>query len=337
MASFLAVAIASPEAPEASREYQRIGWQLLCGEAVPFTVGWIGVGKVGGAICRRLIASGHTVWVLDPNRDNLESLVSDGARRALTIGGLTETVETVFATIPNDVSLESIVFGPDGLAQRMPSGSTIVEMSTVSPSISRRVAEALSKRDVNYLRAPVSGSTATATAGALTVMASGPRLAFERVEGYLKAFSTLRFYVGDEEQARYLKLVVNTLVGAMLSLLSEALSLGDAGGLTRGDMLAVLSESVVASPLLGYKREMLEKDDYDPAFSVGQMIKDFVLVGDAAHEQHVPMRLAALVREHYEQAFAAGDGERDFFVLCRDAPRSGSRASDNASQTPPAG
>ena len=162
----------------------------------------------------------------------------------------------------------------------------------------------------------MSGSTALAKAGTLSVMASGPRAAYDRVEPLLAVLSAKRFYLGDAEQARYLKLVVNSLVGATSSLLAEALAFGRKGDLSLADMLDVIGQSAVASPLIGYKRDMVVSGDYAPAFTVEQMIKDFDLIMDTARTDHVPMMMAALVRQQYEQAFADGDGQRDFFVLC---------------------
>ena len=204
----------------------------------------------------------------------------------------------------------------------MPRGAVLVEMSTVSPAASRRAAEALAARGVDYVRAPVSGSTALAANGTLSVMASGPRSAYDRVEPLLAAFSAKRFYLGEAEQARYLKLVVNSLVGATSSLLAEALALGLKGDLSLTDMLDVIGQSAVASPLLGYKKDMVVKGDYAPAFTVEQMIKDLDLIMDTARADHVPMSMAALVRQGYEQAYVDGNGQRDFFVLCEQgAPR----------------
>jgi 3-hydroxyisobutyrate dehydrogenase-like beta-hydroxyacid dehydrogenase len=193
-------------------------------------------------------------------------------------------------------------------------GQTLIEMSTVSPRISAELAKALDGVGVSYLRAPVSGSTTTAAAATLTILVSGPEESFRACESLLASLSTRRFYVGPEE-ARYLKLVLNSLVGATSALLAEALSLGRRGNLSLPDMLDVICESAVGSPLIGYKRDMLLARNYDAAFSVRQMMKDFDLMLDAARAVHVPMHFAALIRQQYEAAFAAGPAEKDFVVL----------------------
>ncbi len=280
------------------------------------TLGWIGAGKMGGPMSRRLVETQHRVLVLEPDERNRALAVEAGALVAPDLATIGAEAGIVFSMIPNDAVLQHIVLDADGLADTMAPGAVLVDMSTVSPAASKQVADALAARGIDYLRAPVSGSIALAKAGTLSVMASGPRAVYDRVEPLLATVSAKRFYLGDAEQARYLKLVVNSLVGATSSLLAEALAFGRKGGLSVADMLDVIGQSAVASPLIGYKRDMVVSGDYAPAFTVEQMIKDFDLIMDTARTDHVPMMMAALVRQQYEQAFADGDGQRDFFVLC---------------------
>jgi len=287
------------------------------------TIGWIGAGKMGGPMSKRLVDAGHDVLVLEPDPANRERAAAAGAALATDLAALAAQSPVIFSMIPNDQALEHVVCADNGLADAMPAGAVLVEMSTVSPRASKLVAEALAARQVDYLRAPVSGSTALAEAGTLSVMTSGPRAVFDRIEPLLAAFSAKRFYLGEAEQARYLKLAVNSLVGATSSLLAEALAFGLKGDLSLESMLDVIGQSAVASPLIGYKRDMVVSGDYAPAFTVEQMIKDLDLIMDTARADHVPMLMAALVRQQYEQAYADGNGERDFFVLCENgaAPR----------------
>jgi 3-hydroxyisobutyrate dehydrogenase-like beta-hydroxyacid dehydrogenase len=285
------------------------------------TLGWIGAGKMGGPMSRRLVATQHRVLVLEPDEQNRALAVQAGAQVAPDLATLGAEAGVVFSMIPNDAVLLHIVLDAGGLADTMARGAVLVDMSTVSPAASKQVADVLAARGIDYLRAPVSGSTALAKAGTLSVMASGPRAAYDRVEPLLAVVSAKRFYLGDAEQARYLKLVVNSLVGATSSLLAEALAFGRKGDLSVADMLDVIAQSAVASPLIGYKRDMVVSGDYAPAFTVEQMIKDFDLIMDTARTDHVPMMIAALVRQQYEQAFANGDGQRDFFVLCESGTR----------------
>jgi 3-hydroxyisobutyrate dehydrogenase-like beta-hydroxyacid dehydrogenase len=283
------------------------------------SIGWIGVGKMGGPMSRRLIEAGYRVLVLDRDSHNRALAASAGAEIVADVSAMAAEANLVFSMIPDDAVLRDIVCQPGGLAESIARGGALVDMSTVSPHASEAVADLLAGAGIDYLRAPVSGSTGMAQAGTLTVMASGPRALFDRIEPMLSAISAKRYYLGESEQARYLKLAINTLVGATSSILSEALALGRKGNLSIGMMLDVICESAVASPLIGYKRDMLISGDYAPAFTVEQMIKDFDLIMDAARNSHVPMFLSAIVRQQYEQASVSGDAQKDFFVLCKPA------------------
>jgi 3-hydroxyisobutyrate dehydrogenase-like beta-hydroxyacid dehydrogenase len=279
------------------------------------SIGWAGIGKMGAPMSRRVLESGYPIHVYEPLPENRATIVAQGANVAHSLEDLAAASDVIILTIPNDAVLRDLVFSPSGLAAVMMPEQILVEMSTVSPTISAEVDAAMTKRGVHYLRAPVSGSTATASAGTLSVMASGPESAFHRLEPVFECFSSRRFYVGGAEEARYLKLVLNALVGATSALLGEALTLGLKGNLSLETMLNVICESAVASPLIAYKRDLLIQRNFDPAFSVSQMMKDFDLILDAARSDHIPMYMASMIRQQYETAYTEGLAEKDFFVL----------------------
>ncbi|MBZ9793967.1 NAD(P)-dependent oxidoreductase [Rhizobium sp. 3T7] len=278
-------------------------------------VGWAGIGKMGAPMSRRVLESGYSLSVYEPLPENRASVVAQGANVAHSLNDLVEASDVVMLTIPNDAVLRQLTLAPSALAELLKPGQILVEMSTVSPELSAEVAEALAQRGVDYLRAPVSGSTVTASSGMLSVMVSGPEQAYRKIEPILQSFSAKQFYLGEGEEARYLKLVLNALVGATAALLGEALTLGLKGNLSVETMLNVICESAVSSPLIAYKRDLLVNRNFDPAFSVSQMMKDFDLILGAAKSDHVPMYLASMIRQQYEAAFADGLAEKDFFVL----------------------
>ncbi len=279
------------------------------------SIGWAGIGKMGAPMSRRVLEAGYRVHVFEPLPENRATIVAQGANVSHSLEDLAASSNVIILTIPNDAVLRDLVFGENGLSTVMKAGQILVEMSTVSPTISAEVDNAMAERGVAYLRAPVSGSTATASAGTLSVMASGPEDAFKRLEPIFECFSSRRFYVGGAEEARYLKLVLNALVGATSALLGEALTLGLKGNLSLETMLNVICESAVASPLIAYKRDLLIQRNFDPAFSVSQMMKDFDLILDAARSDHIPMYMASMIRQQYETAYTEGLAEKDFFVL----------------------
>ena len=204
-----------------------------------------------------------------------------------------------------------------GLIDVLAKGAIFVDMSTVSPDVSSKVAKLLEKAKVSYLRAPLSGSTVMAESATLTILASGDESAWQTVLPYLEMMSKRQFYLGAGDEARYMKLVINTLVGGLSALLAEALSLGTSGGLTRASMMEVIGESAVASPLLTYKTQTVVADDFSPAFTVLQMIKDFTLISDAARSNGVPLLTTGLILEQYRAAANAGLKDADFFALVK--------------------
>ncbi|TCM50747.1 3-hydroxyisobutyrate dehydrogenase-like beta-hydroxyacid dehydrogenase [Rhizobium sp. PP-F2F-G48] len=286
-----------------------------------FSVGWAGIGKMGAPMSRRVLEAGFPLHVYEPLPENRATIVAEGANVAHSLEDLSAASDVIVLTIPNDAVLRDLVFSPGGLASVMTAGQTLIEMSTVSPAISAEVDAAMTALGVAYLRAPVSGSTASASSGTLSVLASGPEPTFRRIEPMFQCFASRCFYVGPAEEARYLKLVLNALVGATSAILGEALTLGLKGNLSVETMLSVICESAVASPLIAYKRDLLVDRNFDPAFSVSQMMKDFDLILGAARSDHVPMYLASMIRQQYEAAYTDGLAEKDFFVLFEQAER----------------
>jgi 3-hydroxyisobutyrate dehydrogenase-like beta-hydroxyacid dehydrogenase len=161
------------------------------------------------------------------------------------------------------------------------------------------------------------GSTVLAEKGQLTVFASGPKAAFESARAVFEAISARQYYVGDDQQARYLKLAINHLVGSTAVLLAEAPTLGKKGGLDWAEMLTVIGESVAASPLIRYKLDPLRLRDFKAAFSSSQMLKDMSLVVDAGESVGVPMASPALVRKQFADYAEADGAELDFFSIVR--------------------
>lgn len=299
---------------------QDLDWEREMTRNLP-KIGWIGLGKMGLPICRRLRGAGHDVIVLVRNVTGSERAIANGFATADGISDLAARCDIVFSAISDDAALIDIVAGPDALARCLRPHQSFVDISTVSPSASQGVAERLAAQHVLYLRAPVSGSTVMAEAGTLTTMVSGPRSGYDQLAPIFAAYTRKQFYVGEGEAARQLKLAVNLLVGATSAMLAEALAFGRKGGLDLATMLDVIAQSAVASPLIDYKRKALVEGDYTPAFALSQIMKDFDLLLMTGAQQHCPLPLAAQIRQQFEGANARGHGARDFFVLAADIAR----------------
>ena len=280
------------------------------------SIGWIGAGKMGAPMIRNLLAAEAQVLISEPDAAARGDLVRDGAMAAVNLSSHSIN-SIVFATLPNDKVLHDVVLGAAGLAQHMVPGSVLVEMSTVSPECSAGIASALKDIGIFYLRAPLSGSTAMAEKATLTVLASGDQQAWDAAIPAIRLLSSRQFYLGQGEEARYMKLVINTLVGATSAILAEAIALGASGGLSAASMMEVICESAVASPLLKYKAAAVVAQDFSPAFTVQQMIKDFSLISDAGRANGVPLLTTGLILELYRAAANSGLRDQDFFALVK--------------------
>ena len=274
-------------------------------------IAWIGAGKMGGPMSRRLVGAGAELSVFDPVPANVDAVVAAGARAAISNQAAVGGAEIVVSMIPNDAVLRAITIGDDGIFSSLAPGAIYVDMSTVSPEISGEVAAAASDAGIAYLRAPVSGSTTLAEAGKLTIMVSGDKDAADRCADMFAAMGAQQFYLGAYDQARYLKLVINLLVGTTGAVLSEALSLGRKGGLDWEQLLDVIGVSAVASPYIQYNLEPLKARDFSPLFTTEQMVKDSRLICDAGGNADVPMAIGHAMLKIFEDTIEAGYGEEN--------------------------
>jgi 3-hydroxyisobutyrate dehydrogenase-like beta-hydroxyacid dehydrogenase len=284
-------------------------------------VAWIGVGKMGLPIAGRMVEAGIRVTGYDPGQQRMVLAQQLGLQAANSAADAAANHSIIFTSLPDDAALRSVVLGPDGLLNRLTRGAILIETSTVSAEISAEVGVAAEASGVTYLRAPVSGNAAIAHTGALTCFVSGPRDAFDAVQPLLATFTRAQTYLGVAEEARFAKLAVNLMIAVSAGMMAESLALARKGGISWPDILKVLDDSAVASPMVKYKTPPLATRNFDSTFSCRQMAKDLDLIIGAGHHVGVPLQLAAQVREIYGSLVAQGDGESDFIATVRHVER----------------
>jgi 3-hydroxyisobutyrate dehydrogenase-like beta-hydroxyacid dehydrogenase len=285
-------------------------------------VGLVGLGNMGTAVGERLLEAGDPLVVYNRTLSKTEPLAAGGATVADTLGELAADVGVVITSLANDEALEAVA--SEVVTAARP-GTVLVDMSTVSPAVSARVASLADAASVDYLRAPVSGNPSVVRAGNLSFIVSGPRETLERVEPILLAIGPTIHHVGDAEQARIVKLAINLMIGGLAQLMSEALVLGEAAGVSRAALLEVMGSSAAGAPFVKYKTEPLLRDDFSATFTTSLMEKDIDLVLDAADENGVELPMAQELKELVRAAVDAGYGDDDFmalFLALRNAPRS---------------
>ena len=279
------------------------------------TIGWIGLGKMGVPMASHLLAAGFALTVHNRNPGPEAALRDAGADVAASPSDVAASAGIIVSMISDDAALGTD--GATGIFGAAAPGALYIDMSTVSLDMSARVAARAAECGIGYLRAPVSGGVALAVAGTITVLASGARDDYERAEPVFDAMAKKSFYVGGAEEARYIKLALNMMVGTTGAMMSEALVFAERGGAARDTILDVMGESAIASPLVGYKLEPLRQRNFAPTFSARQMAKDFDLLLGAARRTDTPLPLSAMVRQMWSSMIAAGSGEEDFIAYVK--------------------
>jgi 3-hydroxyisobutyrate dehydrogenase-like beta-hydroxyacid dehydrogenase len=275
-------------------------------------VGLIGLGHMGAAMGERLLDAGYELVVFNRTPGKAAALAGRGAAVAESAAQLAERVDVVVTSLANDEALESVAASVLSAARP---GTVLVDTSTVSPASSANVAKLAEAASVAYLRAPVSGNPTVVRAGNLSFIVSGDPAALTRVEPVLHAIGPTIHHVGDGEQARVVKLAINLMIAGLAQLMSEALVLGEAAGVSRASLLEVMGSSAAGAPFVKYKTEPLLRDDFSATFTTALMEKDVDLVLAAAEEAGVELPLAGELKTIIRGAVEAGYADDDFMSL----------------------
>lgn len=279
------------------------------------TVGWVGAGRMGAAMARRLARAGADVTVYNRTRAKAEALVPDGARVADRIADLADR-DVVFTMVSDSDDLTQVLTGEGGLLTRDDTRpAVVVDCSTVSEAASAAVREAAAARGTAFLAAPVSGNAKVVAAGQLSIVVSGPEAAYQRAAPLLDLIGRSVTYAGEGDAARLVKICHNLLLGVVTQSLAEITVLAEKGGVSRAALLEFINNSVMGSTFTRYKTPAFVKLDYTPTFTPVLLRKDFDLGLAAARELHVPMPVAALTQQLVEGTIGAGRAEEDFAVL----------------------
>lgn len=283
-------------------------------------VGYIGVGKMGSRMVVRLLDAGHEVIVWNRPDEfydaNVGPLVEKGAKVAESPRAAARARDICFTSVANGEAFNAVCLGDEGITNARLAPALLADTSTIGPWESEEVANAAKRAGIGFLRVPVSGSTAAAEAGTLTILGSGAREDFEAAEPFLGALGSTRIYVGLGESARYLKLILNMQIYAQLGMLAEGAVLGEKGGLDWQAMLDGILASVGASPFLGYKIPPIARREYGrPHFSLRMVSKDLKLAAEAGRRAGVQMPITELITQLWDRAVGEGYGDLDASAL----------------------
>jgi 3-hydroxyisobutyrate dehydrogenase len=277
-------------------------------------LGWLGTGRMGTEMARRLLAGGCAVAVYNRTAAKAAPLVEEGAKLVGSLQDLAAS-EIVFTTLGTPEDLIGALTGPDGLMSGSAAPAVVVDCSTVSVEASAYVRERLSQRGTALLAAPVMGNPSVVRAGKMTAAVSGPRDAFDLAEPYLNILGRGVTYVGEGEVARLVKLCHNLFLGVVAQSMAEVTILAERSGISRQAFLDCLNKSVMGSLFTGYKTPAYVNLDFEPTFTATLLRKDFDLGLAAAREREVPMPVASAVHQLIQGLIGRGYGDRDFAAL----------------------
>jgi len=279
------------------------------------TVGFIGLGAMGGRMAKRLLDAGHAVVGYNRTAAKAQPLVATGMTLAPSPRQVAEAAEVVFSMVTNTEALDAIAHGPDGVLAGLRRGSVWAEMSTVSPAATRRLAEEVRARGAALLDAPVSGSVATLEQGQLSFMVGGDPAALERVRPYLLAIGPTITHLGGNGLAVSMKIATNLGLAVQMLAFSEAVLLAEKSGIARERAVETLLKSVIASPMVKYRGPFVLGMPAEAWFDVGMMQKDLGLALELGRERGMPLPMTALTQEFLTAARALGLGAYDFAVV----------------------
>ena len=286
-----------------------------------YRIGWIGLGRMGEAMVKRLTKAGHAARVWNRTRSKAEPLAEYGAHIVVSKLDLADS-DVVFTMVSTTDDLKQVLFAEGGLTTGPKKPRIVVDSSSISQEGSAEIRARLEAMGVAYLCAPVSGNAKVAKAGKLLIVASGPKALYTEVEPYLQAMGRKVMWVGEGELARVWKIAHNTMFGVVIQNLCEITVMAEKAGIPRHVFLTSINDSVLGSMYTRYKTPMLTNLTFDQVtFTPKLLLKDMDLGLGAAKSYGVPMPAAAATRESIARMVGQGYDHIDFAVLLEETAK----------------
>lgn len=277
-------------------------------------IGVVGLGLLGGAVAARLRAKGHEVVGYDVLPEKVQGLVALGGRGEPSAAAVAGGAEAVCTLLPSLASVEEAILGANGIVAGAPAGQTIIQMSTISPELTRRLAGEVSGRGLSFLDSPVSGTSAMVARGDGLIFVGGERAIYERWRLVLETILPRVVYVGAAGQAMVLKLVANLLVALNTAAAAEALLMAERAGLDLALVLTALAGSAASSRMLEVRGPMIVRREFPPQMKLDLFMKDLALILEAGAQAGAPLPLTAAAQRLYASV-GAGHGGEDLAVV----------------------
>lgn len=284
---------------------------------MPERIGFIGLGIMGQGMTRNLLKAGFELRVWNRTASRMDPLVEAGAQAAGSPAELAAESDIIITCVSDTPDVEAVVLGSEGVIHGARPGALVVDMSTISPAVTRRIAAQLAEKGVHMLDAPISGGSEGAAKGTLAIMVGGREQDFARALPVLQAMGKTITHVGENGHGQMAKLVNQILVVGNALAMSEAFVFAQAGGLDLRKTLAAVENGAAGSWMLSNRMPQILERDWRPGFMIDLQQKDVRLVLDEADEQGVPVLLSSLVFNLYRPLQAEGLGAEGNHALIK--------------------
>jgi 2-hydroxy-3-oxopropionate reductase len=271
-------------------------------------IGFIGLGIMGKGMARNLLKAGFEVTVWNRTASKAEELSAEGAKVAASPKELAAASDIIISCVSDTPDVQNVLLGENGAIEGAKKGSLVIDMSTISPQVTKEIAEALSEKGVAFLDAPVSGGSEGAAKGTLSIMVGGAAADVERAQPAFQAMGKTITHVGEVGAGQTVKLVNQILVVGSMQCMAEALLFAQAGGVDLEKALAAVSGGAAGSWTLSNRGPQVIKRDWRPGFMIDLQTKDLRLVLDAADEMGAPLPSTSLIFQLYRTLQAQGLG-----------------------------
>jgi 3-hydroxyisobutyrate dehydrogenase len=280
-------------------------------------VAFIGMGTMGAAMARNLLKAGHEVTVHNRTREREEPVVTAGARRAGSPKEAAGDAEIVITCVSDTPDVEAVVLGENGIIQGARAGALVVDMSTISPSVTRRIGAELAKKGIRFLDAPVSGGSEGAQKATLTIMVGGDAADVAKAMPVLSAMGKSITHVGPTGAGQFTKAINQVIIAGVYLAVAEGMALGLKAGLDMEKVVQALSGGAAGSWVLNFRSANMIKNEYPLGFRVRLHRKDVAIATEAARELGVFLPSTALVEQIENGLISQGYGDEDVSAIAR--------------------
>ena len=278
-------------------------------------IGFLGLGIMGNAMALNLIKAGFDLTVWNRNTDKCSELVALGAYQGKTPKEVAKTCDITFAIVSDPTAALAICEGPDGVAAGIGEGRSYIDMSTVDDVTSQKISELITKAGGRFLEAPVSGTKKPAEDGTLILLPAGDKSLYDDALSAFEVMGKMSPFLGEVGQGAKMKLVVNMIMGGMLSIFSEGMSLGLKANLDGKQLLDILDAGAMSNPMFKIKGPMILNEDYTTSFPLKHMQKDMRLAVSLGDKLNLTLPVAAITNEAFKQARKEGAENDDIAAV----------------------